>query len=300
MKCLKKEILADYQNGNYHVVLFGDGTKVKETEDDYFDSEFPDSIDMKITNYCDLGCVMCHENSSTSGIHGDVNHNFLNSLHRGTEVAIGGGNPLAHPKLYELLLFLKEKGIIANLTVNERHLVKDMNLIQKYIDQKLIYGLGISLNQYSDETIDFCMKNPNCVIHLIIGMICEKDLLKLINKNLKLLLLGYKKFGRGENFYTETILDKIKSIENILFTKPIIEGFESISFDNLALEQLNVKDKVSKVIWENTYMGDDGESSLYVDLVEKKFGKNSTSVVRYDLLDNINDMMKIIKEKNNK
>ena len=39
MKCLKKEILADYQNGNYHVVLFGDGTKVKETEDDYFDSE---------------------------------------------------------------------------------------------------------------------------------------------------------------------------------------------------------------------------------------------------------------------
>ena len=297
MKCLKKEILGDYQNGNYRVILFGDGTKIKETEDDYFDSEFPDSIDMKITNYCDLGCVMCHENSTVEGIHGDINQKFLNSLHKGTEVAIGGGNPLAHPDLHKLLTFLKEKGVVANLTINERHLLKSKELLQKYIDEKMVFGVGVSFNQYSDQAIEFCMNNPNCVIHLIVGMISEQDLLKLTNNDLKLLLLGYKKFGRGEAYYSENVLNNIHMLENILFSKNIVRGFTSISFDNLALEQLNVKNKVSQKVCENTYMGDDGESTLYVDLVEKKFGKNSTSKDRYPLLDNINDMLKHLKNK---
>ena len=38
------------------------------------------------------------------------------------------------------------------------------------------------------------------------------------------------------------------------------------------------------------YMGDDGEASMYIDLVERKFARTSTSETRFDLENNIIDM----------
>ena len=43
-------VISYYKNGNYFVKLLCDGTKIKETSDDSFVAEFPDSIDLKITN----------------------------------------------------------------------------------------------------------------------------------------------------------------------------------------------------------------------------------------------------------
>ena len=34
-------LLAQYKNGNYEVKLYSDGTKIKQTSDDYFQAEFP-------------------------------------------------------------------------------------------------------------------------------------------------------------------------------------------------------------------------------------------------------------------
>ena len=55
-------IIAKYDNGNHRVILFSDGTKIKETinpDDDHFTYEFPESFDLKITDYCDAGCAYC-------------------------------------------------------------------------------------------------------------------------------------------------------------------------------------------------------------------------------------------------
>lgn len=55
-------IIAKYDNGNHRVTLFSDGTKIKETinpDDDHFTYEFPESFDLKITDYCDAGCAYC-------------------------------------------------------------------------------------------------------------------------------------------------------------------------------------------------------------------------------------------------
>lgn len=56
-----------YQNGNYDVKIYSDGTKVRTTEDDEFIAQFPENIDCKITNKCDMGCAFCHENSVVDG-----------------------------------------------------------------------------------------------------------------------------------------------------------------------------------------------------------------------------------------
>jgi hypothetical protein len=47
---------------------------------------------------------------------------------------------------------------------------------------------------------------------------------------------------------------------------------------------------VSEKEWESMYMGDDGEASMYIDLVDKKFARSSTSEIRFDLENNIEDM----------
>ena len=46
-------------------------------------------------------------------------------------------------------------------------------------------------------------------------------------------------------------------------------------------------------------MGDDGNYTFYIDLVENKFSKNSVAPEkdRFDLLDNVDDMFRVIREK---
>jgi len=288
--------LAKYKNGNYFVKLMEDGTKIKMTEDDYFEAEFPDSIDLKITNQCDLNCPMCHEKSDLNGKEGNLLEPFLSTLVKGTELAIGGGNPLSHTDLVEFLKRMKKNGVICNLTVNEQHFLKYKDILENLIKNKLIYGLGISLNECNEKTIDFAKENKNVVFHVINGIFDSYN--KIDGKGLKILILGYKKFGRGEDFYSEKV-EKLmqKTKENL---PKIFNGFANVCFDNLALKQLNVKSLVSFEEWENYYMGDDGESTMYIDLVEKKFAKSSTSTKRYDIHENIKNMFKLIKNEKEK
>ena len=186
------KILAHYVNGNYQVCLFDDGTKVRYCDGDNFCATFPESIDVKITNYCDANCPMCHENSSTSGEHGDLEHPFFDSLTSGTELAIGGGNPLAHPQLVPFLQRMKHQGVVCNLTVNQRHFASQRELLASLCRSKLVHGVGISVLNKSniDSIINFANAYPHCVIHLIAGVASSNLWEKLANKGLKVLVLG--------------------------------------------------------------------------------------------------------------
>ncbi len=285
---MPRELLAFYQNGNYAVKLYSDGTKIKQTTSDCFIAEFPDSIDLKITNYCDQNCPMCHEKSSENGIHAELDTKFLSTLKKGTELAIGGGNPLSHPELLSFLRKMKSQGIICNLTINENHLKTYNDLVLRLIHEKLIYGLGISLKAYNKQAVAFAMGYPNTVLHVINGIFTDYD--KIANPNVKILILGYKKFGRGSTYFNPKIEEQMNITKEIL--PSLFNKFRHVSFDNLALEQLDVKSILSKADFEQMYMGEDGESTMYIDLVNKEFAKSSTSTNRYLLMDDIIPMFK--------
>lgn len=53
---------------------------------------------------------------------------------------------------------------------------------------------------------------------------------------------------------------------------------------------------MSEKDYKEFYMGDDGSFSLYVDSVNRQFAKSSVSTERYDLMDDIADMFKVIKD----
>ncbi len=291
--------IGSYKNGNYKVIIFEDGTKVRANNLDFFRPDMPESMDIKITNMCDMGCPMCHENSKPDGKHGNImNLKFIDSLHPYTELAIGGGNPLAHPDLVSFLDKCKSLRLIPSMTINQVHFMRDYELVKFLIDSKLIYGLGISLTNARDEKfLDLVKQFPNAVIHVIAGLVSIRDLQYLADRGLKILLLGYKQFRRGESLYSKDskIIDqKIQDLKDNL--EQVASWFDVVSFDNLAIKQLDPKRILTDEEYDEFFMGNDGFATMYVDCVEEEFAVSSTSTERYPIKDNIKDMFEIIRE----
>lgn len=292
-------LLGRYKNGNFVTTILSDGTKIRETKDDEFIPSFAENMDVKICNYCDMGCKFCHEGSTINGKFGNIlNEKFIDTLHPYQEVAIGGGDATSHPDLIPFLKKLKEQKVIANMTVNQIHFEKKHELIKKLVDEKLIYGLGVSLVNPTKHFIELIKQYPNAVIHVINGVLKPSDIKALENNNLKMLILGYKHLRRGNEYFEEEQND-IETKQQWLYEnlEDIIQKFKVVSFDNLAIEQLNVKRLLTQEEWDEFYMGRDSEFTYYIDMVEKKFAKSSTAPFdkRYDLLESVDNMFNNIR-----
>jgi len=277
----RNPILAEYDNGNCHVRLHQDGTKIREC-DSVPAPELPESIDLKITDYCDVGCPYCHEGSSTNGLEAkidDVLH-VLEQLRPGTEIAIGGGDPLSSTSLPVILGRSKELGLVSNMTVRLESLLRDNGLqlskVNKYRRLGLVYGVGISgaegINLY--DQIFSSIADTNTTLHFIIGVDSPQRVIQAI-KHYKVLILGFKQVGRGNDYYP---VAKDKIGEWKYWAPRILSGTNSIvSFDNLAIEQLNLRNIVSPDDWKSYYMGGEGEFTMYIDAVADQYAISSAS-----------------------
>ena len=273
-----KKILGTYENGDYTVMMFNDGTKIRFNNKTTMRADFPESIDMKISNRCNKGCPMCHEQSVPDGELANLSHPILSSLHPYTELALGGGNVLEHPDLFPFLSRMKDKNVICNMTLHLDHFLGADSYIKHLQEERYIHGVGISVNKVIErDTIDKIMAIPNTVVHTIAGIMPQEGYKSLYDRNVKLLILGYKNYGRGAEYikHDDGIMNRIDILhDNIM---DMMNHFNLISFDNLALEQLRIKDLVDKDTWERYYMGDDGEATFYIDLVKEQFAKSSIS-----------------------
>lgn len=288
-------IIGRYKNGNYTVTILSDGTKIRENDLDFFEPAFAENCDVKITDKCDGGCEFCYEGCTVNGKHGDImNYKFLDTLHPYTELALNG-NDLSHPDLIPFLEKLRSKKVIANMTVNQIHFECHYDFISELISKNLIYGIGVSLRKPTNEFIEKIKKFPNAVIHTINGILSPSDYEILKDNNLKVLILGYKHLRRGNDYYALNHIH-VQQLQAWMYNnlKEMLNHFEVVSFDNLAIEQLDVKRLLSDEDWNEFYMGDDGTMTFYIDMVEGTFGKNSLATERYPIMDNIDEMFQVI------
>lgn len=266
-----KEILKEYKNGNSQVILYKDGTKIKCTKEDTFKPEFPESIDLKITNQCDLECGFCYENSKPNGKHFNKDKilNVLKELPDGVEIAVGGGNPLSVPDLKQFLMALKMMGFIPNITINIKHI--NRKLVQELISEKLVYAIGVSVNSlndfscYKDQLFDLHKNGSVQIVMHVILNIFETGLINILRDtipNIKVLVLGEKP---NSYLYKKDNAWEVKENLNKI----------SMSFDNLAIEQLNLLDRMSKIEREIYFMGADGAFSMFVDGVDETYSVSS-------------------------
>lgn len=291
-------LLGRYKNGNYEVSIYSDGTKIRDTSEDEFIPAFPESIDIHISSRCDNNCPYCYADCSPDGKFGNLlDWKFLETIHPYTEVALNLQMPVSE-QLIPFLRLLKEKKVIPNITVNQNHF---MNLaMRRYIDdlyeENLIYGLGISLTNPSEDFIQAVKHYPNAVIHVINGVVTESQMRKLFNKGLKILILGYKTLGRGIDYKNVAFHNEDNLIvqnQNWMYShlSSIMLSFDIVSFDNLAIDQLDVRRVVSDDDWEISFMGQDSMYTFYMNLVDGTYSTSSLSLVKYTIGDKSIDEM---------
>ena len=289
-------VLKCYINGNHYTGIMSDGTRIRatrETEDDRFLYDFAENCDVKITNHCTAGCPFCHEGSSKDGKHADLSLPIFDTWKPGTEIAIGGGNVLDHPDLIPFLTKLKKQEVVCNITVNQRAVDEQYTLLQKIVTENLVNGVGISitdpLNEKQMKAVDDLYEDTGCrnfVCHVIVGIV-DKNFIPVLQGR-KVLFLGYKNnVGRGVS-YNEQNEIKIKENTEWLINnlKDLSTKFQVMSFDNLALAQLDAKNVLglSEEEWKLRFQGKDygdvngteAPSTFYFDAVNQTIGRSST------------------------
>ena len=270
-------LLGSYQNGGYAVELFSNGTKIRTEVDSSLAPRLPEQLDLKATDWCDAGCAWCHEKSTIKGAHCDVDRTLalLSDMLPGAEIAIGGGDPLSHPEFERLVRGLRGFGLVPSVTVNGRHFARSRAMLDKLTSQGQLFGVGVS---YHDSIPDWDYEHM--VLHLIAG-VNPPSVMDEATRRMKVLLLGYKQFGRGKKLFEirkKEVQDTIAFWYRELF---VVAQNHHISFDNLAIDQLKpsrlFKDPAT---YKKQYMGTEGQFSMYVDAVTETFALSSYSEKR--------------------
>lgn len=222
------------KNGNYWVG-YKFGRKLRfSTNKDICIPEYPELIDLNITDMCEHNCPFCYKDSNKNGKHADLQDikDLLSNINRRyncgddfkfkkIEFAIGGGNVLLYPYLNELFEYLANAGHIINVTINanDYHRLFDddkiKNLFEQYVNA---VGVSVSTVQQANEIIEYGYWRPkrykdeqyNCmpsttVIHLIpemLGVYRTKEIIEILkNKEYKTrdgIIISFT----GENSFT--------------------------------------------------------------------------------------------------
>lgn len=296
----REDILHSYSNGNHQTVIFKDGTRYRETfeeDEDHFTYRVAENADVLITKWCDANCAYCHEGATINGKHAELFKDgqllpIFTTWNPGSEIAIGGGNALAHPDIVEFTKQLTALGAVCNITVNQKHIWDDK--LELMVKEGYVKGIGISLTN-SSSMVDLnrirylkTISHNNVVIHVIAGIFNEKDLDFIVKGNLKTLILGYKdNVGRGVGFKKENKDSIDKNIEWLHSKLSYLKEIAPVmSFDNLALAQLDAKEALGMSDEEWAYRfqgkdygdpnGHDAPCTFYFDAVNKMIGRSST------------------------
>jgi hypothetical protein len=270
-----------YHNGNSIVNLFDDGTRVIHYEDE-LNLEFPLNIDIRVSTKCSFGynpktnkafCDFCHESARTDG--DECNYNELKGkligLPKGIELAIGANNLTV--ELFDFIHWCDTHDYIVNLTINQGHLKRDSDRIKSLINNQLIKGLGISYRSSLNWDVPrFILEYEHTVFHVIAGIDSIYEIMDLSIRGVKkVLVLGEKDFGFN---YGKVDLTTKKHKEWFWFISKLFRIFDIVSFDNLALEQMDIKRFFNDESW-NVF--NQGEHSFYINAVDEYFAPSSRS-----------------------
>lgn len=299
---MSKDNWKKYKNGNVTVFInLDDGTKIRTCPDnEEYRPEFPENADVTISTYCTHDCKFCYAGCSKYGSHADLlsYKTLFDSLRPDTELAINI-NSEPNPQLEGFLTYMRDRGVIVNATIRQDDFERNHKQIEQWCGLKLLHGVGISLLDPTDKFIELVKKNSNYVIHTIAGITTMDQYNALADNGLKILILGYKRTHRGlEHYYfhSNDIDDKIEDLRSHL--SDLMKRFKVISFDNMAIDQLDFRSFLTPKEFKEFYMGEEGSFTMAIDLVNATYASSSTSSILHQLNKNqtIDEIFKTIQD----
>lgn len=269
-----------YKNGNANITLSNNGTRVIEFEGD-LELEYPLNIDIKISSTCSFGkkdngevvlCDWCHESALVKGKDCDFTllKYKLRILPKGIELAVGVNQ--FTDNIMNFFIWCKLKGFVVNITINQGHLLRDEEYIKSAINANLVNGIGISYRASLKWNVpQHLLDYEHTIFNVIVGIDDVFDIKELSNKGVKkVTILGEKIVG----FNSNKELDVNKHNQWKWNISSLFSLFEVVSFDNLGVEQLQIKRFFNNEQWNEFYQH---EFSFYIDAVNQVFKPSSRS-----------------------
>jgi organic radical activating enzyme len=291
-----------FKNGNYWVVISPERKmRIQFQKDEPLKPIVAELIDLKVTDYCDMGCEYCYQGSTPEGLHADfeeikkARQRLLTPWGTITEFALGGGEPTSHPKFAEILELLGGDYTILNFTTRTLPSSWSPDIQQAVI--KHVTGIAYSventeqlLSYYKDhiDTLNKPFENNSKLgegikfyIHLIPELMTDDELrgvfaeVEKINEdnrwsrrlnNINVTLLGLKTIGRAEDILRTPRPEIIDILMNMRFTPVGIDTKFAYDYKEY-LDKYGVDPKL--------YTTKEGEFSMYIDMIQNKAYKSS-------------------------
>jgi hypothetical protein len=194
------------------------GFKFRWSPTPYTKATLPELVDLKITDYCGWGCKFCYQGSTTKGQHADYD-----TLTRAIdafaaagvfEIAVGGGEPVQHPRFADLLTYALKKKVTLNFTTYGVDWAVAGNPIVEAM--KAAYwtgGIGVSVHSLGDlakvdslasNLRDLGVHRAQVMAQTVVGVLPMAATRAIVEASIaadrQVLLLGYKTTGRGASF----------------------------------------------------------------------------------------------------
>lgn len=290
------------KDGDYYTIFSpSTGAKLrftlKEKAKPYRKSSTPELVDLKITQYCPMGCEFCYQSSTKEGTHASLESikRYVDRLAdmKVMEVAIGGGEPTMHPDFIEILKYIKQSGMVANFTTYSLAWLKNPELVDAV--KEYVSAMGVSVHNRRDiekvikinkavngkETFSPYDSGNKTVImaqHVFGGTDAGETaqmLVEIWDKSIPLLLLGYKRVGFGVDIEPHDMTD-ILSLIKLTVTNKNYYGAK-MSFLSIDTAFANRFKKFLKEIniSANLISSPEGKFSMYIDAVEGQMAPSS-------------------------
>jgi hypothetical protein len=282
-------LLARKQNGIWALYNKKTGTKIhvnlgsEKLLVDSYRPETPELVDLKITDYCPYDCSYCYQGSTKDGKHAPLKEieEILNQLGYSEvfEVALGGGEPTMHPNFVDILKACERRGITPNFTTKSSAWLKDEKIVkavQEYVGsfafsvendfqlsefRKRMEAAGTLWGFYKTHTFQYILDAHPMKDFVAVLKALENSY------GTPLTLLGYKSTGRGG----KTPHRNAGWLSKVLGKK---EKHPAIGIDTVIAQQYADELELAKID-QRLYYKEEGRFSMYIDAVEKKFGKSS-------------------------
>jgi len=237
----------------------------------------PDLIDMKITDYCESGCIYCYQDSSRKGKHAEEENirNLIRPLKDMNvfEIALGGGEATKHPDFLHILRMIREENIIPNFSTKSFEWMRDTPTVMAV--NKYAGKVGFSCSSVDEvRALTYHIEKSGLeekkfTVHYVLGSNTinefEKIVRSLANTGMRLLILGYKKVGRGCNF---------TPYDNSQWPSIAMNYWIEVGVDTCAAKQYK-KDLKNLRVNDKLYFTEEGKFSMYIDAVESKVARSS-------------------------
>lgn len=260
------------------LVLFSrkDGTKIRLAIGKYTKASRPELVDIKITDWCDVGCSFCYQGSTIFGKHATMDNVHLMvkrlSAAKVQESAFGGGEPLDVPYFVEICKLFREAGIVPNFTTKKPGMVRKL---WKELDP-IVGAFAYSAENAAQVKMAYRMFNGHVEpwrvnLHYIMGMGNRehfRDYLKAAHEvGYRVTLLGYKTTGRGKDVIPEPYdwwMDEVTAL--------VAAGeCPQLSIDTPLAEQYDGRMPIPT----HMYHTREGAFSMYIDAVAMTMGASS-------------------------